>query len=104
MEEGESAYECIQRELQEEIGFMPEIIKLNPIDIYQSTDKNFYYYSFVAVVETEFVPELNEESAGYAWVDIGRWPKPLHRGAKSTLEFNGGEQKLDTILAIHARY
>lgn len=102
MDEGETPYECIQRELEEEIGFVPDIVKLNPIDIYQSTDKNFYYYSFVAVVDSEFIPDLNEESAGYAWVDIGRWPKPLHRGAKSTLEFNGGESKLDKILAIHA--
>jgi hypothetical protein len=80
---------------------VPELAKLNPIDVYQSKDKNFYYYSFVAVVDKEFSPVLNGESAGYAWVNIGIWPQPLHQGAKITLERNGGTDKLHTILKIH---
>jgi 8-oxo-dGTP pyrophosphatase MutT (NUDIX family) len=103
MEAGESPYECIRRELSEEIGFVPELQKLNPIDVYQSSDKNFYYYSFVAVVEHEFIPELNNESAGYAWVNIGAWPQPLHNGARITLVKNGGTEKLHTILQIHTK-
>jgi mutator protein MutT len=101
IERGETPYECIQRELEEEIGFVPELKKLNPIDVYQSKDKNFYYYSFVAVVNNEFIPKLNGESAGYAWVDIGVWPQPLHNGARLTLNKNGGTDKLQTILKIH---
>ena len=46
IEKNESPYECIKRELLEEIGFVPEMQKLNPIDVYQSKDKNFFYYSF----------------------------------------------------------
>lgn len=99
----ETPYECIQRELREEIGFVPELQKLNPIDIYQSRDKNFYYYSFVAVVDNEFIPTLNSESAGYAWVDIGAWPQPLHNGARLTLSRNGGTDKLHAILDIHRK-
>ena len=101
IEKNETPYEAIQRELTEEIGFVPELTKLNPIDVYQSKDKNFYYYSFVAVVEHEFTPKLNGESAGYAWVDIGRWPQPLHQGAKLTLTRNRGDDKLLAILKIH---
>ena len=101
IERGETPYECIQRELEEVIGFVPELKKLNPIDVYQSKDKNFYYYSFVAVVNNEFIPKLNGESAGYAWVDIGVWPQPLHNGARLTLNKNGGTDKLQTILKIH---
>ena len=103
MEKGETPYQCIQRELDEEIGFIPELQKLNPIDVYQSKDKNFMYYSFVAVVEEEFIPTLNDESAGYAWVNIGQWPKPLHDGARVTLGRNKGTSKLSTILSIHSR-
>lgn len=100
MEKGETPFECIQRELKEEIGFVPDLQKLNPIDIYQSRNKQFYYYSFVYVTETEFMPELNSESAGYAWVDIGVWPKPLHQGTYVTLNKNGGTDKLERILQI----
>lgn len=101
IEKGESVYDCIQRELEEEIGFVPELAKLNPIDVYQSRDKQFYYYSFVYVVEKEFAPVLNGESAGYAWINIGVWPQPLHNGARLTLNKNGGTEKLHTILKIH---
>jgi hypothetical protein len=59
------------------------------------------YYSFVAVVPSEFIPTLNKESSGYAWVDIGKWPKPLHDGARSTLGRNKGTDKLHTILNIN---
>ena len=44
MEGSESPFECIQRELIEEIGIVPELQKLNPIDVYQSNDKKFMYY------------------------------------------------------------
>jgi|TARA_B110000503_G_scaffold100673_1_gene150590 ADP-ribose pyrophosphatase YjhB (NUDIX family) len=102
MERGETPYKCIQRELEEEIGMVPELQKLNPIDVYQSKDQNFYYYSFVYVVDEEFQPpKLNGESAGYAWVNIGQWPKPLHNGAHLTLNKNGGTTKLHTILEIN---
>ena len=103
IDNGETPYECIKRELGEEIGFVPELQKLNPIDVYQSKNKNFMYYSFVAVVEEEFIPTLNDESAGYAWVNIGQWPKPLHEGARVTLGRNKGTSKLSTILSIHSR-
>ena len=102
IEKGETPYECILRELDEEIGFVPELQKLNPIDVYQSKDKNFYYYSFVYVVEEEFLPTLNNESCGYAWVNNGQWPKPLHNGSRITLYKNGGTEKLHTILEINS--
>lgn len=96
-EKNESVYQCLERELNEEIGFVPDIRRLNPIDVYQSADAQFRYYSFAAVVQDDFIPLLNPESCGYAWVDVGRWPKPLHEGAKSTLIRNRGAEKLITL-------
>lgn len=101
LEKNETPYECIQRELSEEIGIVPELQKLNPIDVYQSKDKHFMYYSFVYVVNNEFIPTLNSESGGYAWVDIGKWPKPLHEGTLQTLTKNKGVDKIHTILSIN---
>jgi mutator protein MutT len=101
IEAGETPYEALVRELDEEIGMVPDISKLNPIDVYQSANGEFMYYSFVAVVGKEFSPMLNQESAGYAWVDIGVWPQPLHEGARVTLTRNRGSEKLHTILNIN---
>ncbi|MEJ6505084.1 MAG: NUDIX hydrolase, partial [Crocinitomicaceae bacterium] len=56
VEQGESPYEALIREVEEELGIVPDISKLNPIDVYQSKDRNFMYYSFVAVIEDEFLP------------------------------------------------
>jgi 8-oxo-dGTP pyrophosphatase MutT (NUDIX family) len=101
VEPTEAPIDAICRELTEEIGFVPDISKLNPLDVYESADKNFYYLTFVAVVDQEFSPQLNHESAGYAWVDIGAWPRPLHAGSKATLMQNHGTEKLWKILEIN---
>ena len=53
VENNESPYEALIREVEEELGIVPDINKLNPIDVYQSKDRNFMYYSFVAVIEDE---------------------------------------------------
>jgi mutator protein MutT len=68
IEKGETVYQCIQRELTEEIGFVPELAKLNPIDVYQSRDKHFYYYSFVYLVEKEFSPGINAAPASVVFL------------------------------------
>lgn len=102
MHKNETPYECILRELEEEIGFVPELQKLNPIDVFQSKDKKFFYYSFIYVVDNEFSPILNDESAGYCWVDIDWWPTPLHTGAKVTLINNKGSEKIHTILEVNS--
>lgn len=82
VEHGEQPKDALLRELSEEMGFVPDIEKIYPFDVYQSKDKHFKYYSFVCIVEEEFVPILNSESCGYAWINLGEWPKPMHQGAK----------------------
>lgn len=100
-EENETPKECLLRELSEEMGFVPDISKIYPFDVYESTDKNFRYYSFICVVAEEFIPKLNEEAAGYCWIQLGEWPKPMHQGAKKTLCANASLEKLKIILSQH---
>lgn len=88
-EKTEKITENLRRELQEELGNLPKPIKSLPIDVFRSPDGNFEYYSFVILIEEEFIPQLNEESAGYAWIEPGRWPKPLHPGAANVLKRQG---------------
>ena len=85
IEKGELPLDALRRELKEEMGFVPPMEKLNPLDTYQSKDNGFKYYTYVIVTPKEFIPTLNDESNGYAWIKIGHYPKPLHNGAKITL-------------------
>ena len=101
VEENEKPKEALLRELSEEMNFVPDIEKIYPFDIYQSKDKQFKYISFVAVVEDEFIPELNSESCGYAWCNLGQWPKPMHQGAKISFCNEKSEDRLRMILAQH---
>ncbi len=82
------------REIVEEIGDVPPVIKTFPLDVYHSGDGKFNYYSVLVIVEDEFIPELNEESNGYCWVKIGQWPRPLHQGAYALLSNNNIQQNI----------
>lgn len=93
--------ETLLRELTEEIGFVPDIKKFYPFDIYESADKHFRYYTFVCVVDNEFVPNINKEAVGYAWTNIGIWPKPMHQGARKSFCNNKALDKLNIILSQH---
>lgn len=86
IEKNEIPIKALFREIGEELGTsIPEIHDIIPFDVFSTKNEKFKYYSFVIVVEDEFIPVLNDESSGYTWVKIGAWPKPLHPGAKSTL-------------------
>jgi ADP-ribose pyrophosphatase YjhB (NUDIX family) len=102
MAEGEETpKETLYRELSEEMGFVPPISKIYPFDIYESKDKHFRYYSFVCIVEEEFIPILNAESDGYAWLKIGVWPKPMHEGARISFCKDNALERLQMILDQH---
>ncbi len=101
VESGEQPKEALLRELSEEMGFVPDIEKIYPFDVYQSKDKHFKYYSFVCIVEDEFVPILNAESCGYCWIDLGEWPKPMHQGARISFCNVKSIDKIKVMLSQH---
>jgi 8-oxo-dGTP pyrophosphatase MutT (NUDIX family) len=94
---GETLLETMHRECKEELGFWPEIIKLVPIEKFTSSDYNFCYHTFFCSISKEFIPRLNYEHTGYAWIDSNSWPKPLHPGLWSTINFDEVKQKIATI-------
>jgi len=96
----ETPWQGLQREITEEIGFQPTITKTIPLELFVSKDTRFKFHTFVCVVDTEFVPKLNVEHSGYAWVSVNAWPLPLHEGVKKTLQNKQIETKLQTILDL----
>lgn len=97
MEQGESIMAAMVRECEEEIGSMPDYIKLMPLEKFTSPDGKFCYNTFFCVVDKEFSPRLNNEHSGYAWINSGTWPKPLHPGLWSTINFEAVQSKISII-------
>jgi 8-oxo-dGTP pyrophosphatase MutT (NUDIX family) len=98
-EHAETPWEGLKREIFEEIG---EIIikKTMPLETFVSNDTKFLFHTYLCVVDKEFLPTLNDEHDGYAWVDFGKWPKPLHNGLKNTLTNKVNQTKLETVFKV----
>jgi 8-oxo-dGTP pyrophosphatase MutT (NUDIX family) len=96
-EKNERPIETLLRECKEEIGPLPDIEKVYPIHTFLSDDGNFTYHTFCVTVFEEFVPVTNGETSGYAWVKLGAWPNPLHRGAKLVLHKKEMVEKISSI-------
>ena len=96
IEEGETLFEGIERECEEEIGYFPVDAKLIPIQKF--INHSFTYHTFYCAIEEEFIPQLNDEHCGYAWVGGGQYPKPLHPGLFSTINFDVVQEKLKALM------
>ena len=97
---GENPWQGLQREVQEEIGQMPDIIKTIPLETFVSNDKVFNFHTYLCVIENEFVPKLSEEHCAYAWSTIDYAPKPLHQGLRSSFGNKTIRTKLQTVFDI----
>ena len=99
-ESEEIPYQALLREIKEEIGSTPSIIKSIPLETFVSNDEKFNFHTYLCVVKEEFIPKLNKEHNGYAWVSFGKWPKPLHQGLRNTLQSKANLTKLQTVFQL----
>lgn len=97
IESGETLIQAMQRECTEELGFVPAYIKLVPLEKFTSADQGFCYHTFFCTVDSEFIPTLNAEHIGWAWIASGTWPKPMHPGLWSTINFDAVKEKIESI-------
>ena len=93
-EEGESLLDAIYRECYEEIGLDFVNTKFLPLEKFTSPDGIFVYHTFFCTTNIEFVPILNEEHIGYAWIQSGTWPKPMHPGLWNTVTIDAIKEKM----------
>lgn len=95
MESDETLFDGVARECKEEMNFCIDELKLIPIQKF--VNNNFTYHTFFCEVENEFIPTLNDEHIGYAWVREGQYPKPLHPGLFSTVNIDIVTEKLNSL-------
>ena len=100
IEASETVIQGLVREIQEEIGQPPEIIKTIPLETFVSNDKVFNFHTYLCVVENEFIPILSDEHIAWAWCSIDFSPKPLHQGLKNSFSNKIMRTKLQTIFDI----
>jgi 8-oxo-dGTP pyrophosphatase MutT (NUDIX family) len=91
----ETLLDGLARECEEEIKFFPHGAKMIPIQKF--VNHSFTYHTFFCHVDNEFIPTLNDEHCGYAWVGEGQYPKPLHPGLFSTVNFDVVQHKLNSL-------
>jgi len=99
-EEGETPFEGLTREIQEEVGNLPKFIKTIPLETFVSNDEKFNFHTYLVVIKEEFLPTLNHEHNGYAWTTFGNWPKTLHQGLRNTLQNKTNLSKLETVFLV----
>jgi 8-oxo-dGTP pyrophosphatase MutT (NUDIX family) len=97
---GETPWQGLQREVVEEIGSIPKILKTIPLEMFVSNDHVFNFHTYLCVINNEFVPELSDEHVGWAWATIDRSPKPLHQGLRNSFSSKIIRTKLQTVFDI----
>lgn len=99
-EDGETPFEGLTREIQEEVGNVPTFVKTIPLETFVSNDAKFNFHTYLVVIKEEFLPILNNEHNGYAWTSFGHWPKMLHQGLRNTLQNKTNLTKLETVFQV----
>jgi 8-oxo-dGTP pyrophosphatase MutT (NUDIX family) len=97
---GETPWQGLQREIAEEIGAIPAILKTIPLETFVSNDTVFNFHTYLCVIDAEFVPILSDEHDGWAWVTIDRAPKPLHLGLRNSFTNKTIRTKLQTVFDL----
>ena len=97
VETGETLLGGMERECIEELGSFPAYQRLIPLEKFTSADGMFEYHTWVCIIDSEFIPTLNHEHLGYAWIDSGVWPKPMHPGLWNIVNLETIKEKVQII-------
>ena len=96
----ENPWQGLTREIEEEIGFLPDIKKTLPLEKFVSNDSVFNFHTYFCLVENEFVPILSDEHIAWGWFSMSALPKPIHRGLNLSLRNKIIQTKIQTVIDI----
>jgi len=96
----ETPWQGLTREIHEEIGFNPDIIKAISLETFVSNDAVFYFHTYLCVIENEFIPTLSGEHSAYTWCSVDFPPRPLHQGLRNSFGSKIIKAKLQTIFDL----
>lgn len=96
----ESAWQGLCREIEEELGLMPDIKKTLPLERFVSNDSLFKFHTYFCVVDSEFIPKLSNEHVAWGWFDLDCLPKPVHKGLDLSLRNRIIQTKIQTVIDI----
>lgn len=97
---GETPWQGLLREITEEIGTLPTVIKTIPLETFVSNDRVFNFHTYLCVIDNEFLPLLSDEHQGWAWTTVDRAPKPLHQGLRNSFSNKIIRTKLQTVFDL----
>ena len=96
----ESAWQGLCREIEEELGLIPDIKKTLPLERFVSNDSLFNFHTYFCVVDSEFIPVLSDEHVAWGWFDLDCLPKPVHKGLDLSLRNRIIQTKIQTVIDI----
>ena len=96
----ESAWQGLCREIEEELGLVPDIKKTLPLERFVSNDSLFKFHTYFCVVDSEFIPKLSDEHVAWGWFDLDCLPKPVHKGLDLSLSNRIIQTKIQTVIDI----
>lgn len=97
---GETAWQGLLREIEEELGLKLFIRKTLPLERFVSNDSLFNFHTYFCIVDTEFLPVISQEHSGWGWFHLNSLPKPLHKGLELSLKNKIIQTKIQTIIDI----
>lgn len=95
IEQGETAEQACIREVKEEVSYLGKM-ELRSLFTWDKPDLKFS--NFLGIVDKQFHPILNWETAGYVWCKPSEIPEPTHYGLEALGKDN------DSLLTIQQVY
>ncbi len=94
---GEDPKTAAVREMREESGVRIDPRSVTKLFVFQKG--TFKYTTFLATVDVEFKPRLDQETERAEWFSLTNLPSPLHFGLSAVLNGAKAMQILDGVIA-----